>query len=412
MDFYRERGIPEAIPSVTSTRARTCISDTGVTKAVWSAFTACGRTWVVESWRDILPNIWHSAFNNAPHDHRFFEVTEETKGSRLNQRYFVLENRHLVSFAVQPFVISRHDLTVGWSRRLRRLLGSFRQRWPHFLTARILTVGNPAGESRIDRKQTWVPRALYDALMQFSRDASINLILLGNFPAEDRSMLTTFTSRGFVRLPALPSTRLAIGLRTFDDLVAQQLSKMHRRNLWRAWRAISLKAPVTMEMPEEIGGVVDEIFRLHERLCAHAKLSFNALSREYLLALAERLTEKVRCFVWRQGGEMVAFKFCLVHGDVLYDLDTAFDHENALDSQLYFLVLRDLHEWCARRGIRTYQNGPFNYNPKLQLGFELVPQDRYVRGNWWLRLVAGRTLNPVPSIPVLKNFSNYEALFI
>ena len=391
------------------------VAEAGVIKAVWSAATAFGRAWVTESWRNVSPGVWRSALNDAACDHRFFEVIERAMRRQFEQRYFVLENRHEGRFAVQPFFLVRQDLAAGLPARARRLFEPWRRRWPHLLTARVLMVGNPAGEGRVDGNQPWVPRALYDALTAFSRHAGVALMLLKDFPAEYRPSFRAFTERGFVRMPGLPSARLPLDFIRFDDFVAQRLSKSYRKSLRRKWRAISRQPPVTMALVDDLRAVIDDIFPLHLQVYARAERRFEALTPEYLLGLQERLPDKVRCFVWRQRGKVVAFNLCLVHGQTLYDLDVGFDYEVALDLHLYFLTWRDVVEWCLRHGIRIYEGGPLNYDPKLHLGFELVPQDVYLRHAWrplgpLLRLAA-RWLGPVPHEPLLKRFSNYSALF-
>lgn len=296
----------------------------------------------------ISPAVWRAAFNDAPCDHRFFEVIERAMHRQFDQRYFVLENREETRIAVQPFFLVRQDLATGLPRRVRSLIDPWRKCWPHLLTARILMVGNPAGEGR------------------------------------------------------------------FEDYVAERLGKTHRKSLRRKWRAISRQPPVTMALAD-VRAVIDDIFPLHLQVYARAKRTFEALTPEYLLGLQERMPDKVRCFVWRQRDKVVAFNLCLVHGETLYDLDVGFNYEVAFDLHLYFLTWRDVVDWCLRHGIRTYHGGPLNYDPKLHLRFELVPQDLYVRHAWrplgpLLRLAA-RLLGPVPHEPLLKRFPNYPALF-
>ena len=391
------------------------VADGGVAKAVWSAVTPCGRAWVTHSWREVSPAVWRAAFNDAPYDHRFFEVIERAMRRQFEQRYFVLEDRQEGRFAVQPFFMVRQDLAAGLPARARRLLEPWRKRWPHLLTAPILMVGNPAGEGRIDGDQPWVPRALCEALIAFSQHAGVALTLLKDFPAEYRPPFRAFTERGFVRLPGLPSARLSLDFTGFEAFVAQRLSKSYRKSLRRKWRAISRRPPVTMTLVDDARAVIDDVFPLHLQVYARAERTFEALTPEYLLGLQERLPDKVRCFVWRQRGKVVAFNLCLVHGETLYDLDVGFDYEVALDLHLYFSTWRDVVEWCLRQGIRTYHGGPLSYDPKLHLGFELVPQDLYVRHAWGplgpLLRVAARWLGPVPHEPLLKRFSNYSALF-
>jgi hypothetical protein len=86
----------------------------------------------------------------------------------------------------------------------------------------------------------------------------------------------------------------------------------------------------------------------------------------------------------------------------------------ALDLHLYYIVKRDVIDWACRNGVRRYASGPLNYEPKLRLGFKLLPMDLYLWhrnrvGNEILRRAA-RWLTPVRHEPLLKEFPNADEL--
>jgi hypothetical protein len=95
------------------------VAGVGTARAVWSAAIACGRAWVMESWRDVSPEVWRSAFHDAAHDHRFFEVIERALRKQFDPRYFVLENRPEGRFAGATLFPG----APGFERRLTRQCG-------------------------------------------------------------------------------------------------------------------------------------------------------------------------------------------------------------------------------------------------------------------------------------------------
>ena len=74
----------------------------------------------------------------------------------------------------------------------------------------------------------------------------------------------------------------------------------------------------------------------------------------------------------------MAFAFCMVHGDTIYDNDIGLDYDVAHDLHLYHVTFRDLVNWATARELHCYRSSPFNYHPKLRLRMELVPLDLYV----------------------------------
>ena len=126
------------------------------------------------------------------------------------------------------------------------------------------------------------------------------------------------------------------------------------------------------------------------------------------------MPERVRFFVWRLNGKIVAFSLCLVCGETLHDECLGLDYEVALKLHLYFYTLRDVLSWAMANGIRYYSSGPLNYDPKLHLGHRLLPLDLYVlHTTSWLNPIfhlAVKYLEPTRHDPILRKFPNADAL--
>ena len=135
---------------------------------------------------------------------------------------------------------------------------------------------------------------------------------------------------------------------------------------------------------------------------------------EDLRAVAQRMPDRARFFIWRQNSKIVAFSFCLVCGDAIYDECIGLDYSVALDVHLYFYTLRDIISWSLQQGLKYYHSNPLNYEPKLHLDCELVPLDLYVMHtnpllNPIFRGVI-KYLGPTRHDPVLQRFPNANQL--
>jgi predicted N-acyltransferase len=126
------------------------------------------------------------------------------------------------------------------------------------------------------------------------------------------------------------------------------------------------------------------------------------------------MPDRVRFFIWRLEGKIIAFSCCLVHDGKLYDECLGLDYKVALDLHLYFYTLRDVLTWAMEQGLDEYVSGPLNYDPKLHLGCELMPLDLYVMHtaaflNPIFRRVV-KYLEPTRHDPVLRRFPNAHEL--
>ena len=208
----------------------------------------------------------------------------------------------------------------------------------------------------------------------------------------------------------MPATRLALDFASFDDYLARRLSHAMRKNLRRKFKALAAARTARDDGRQRPRRARRRSARLYLQVFARSPLQFEKLTRDFLLRLGARMPERVRFFLWRQDGRLVAFSLCLVHDGVLYDEYLGLDYRVALDLHLYFVTFRDVLTWALAQGLTTYCSTPLNYDPKLHLGFDLAPLDLYVAHpspvlNALLRRVLP-LLQPTRGEPALRHFEN------
>ena len=102
----------------------------------------------------------------------------------------------------------------------------------------------------------------------------------------------------------------------------------------------------------------------------------------------------------------MAFSFCTIWNETLYDNDIGLDYAVAYDLNLYYVTFRDLLNWALANGLRRYASAPFNYDPKLRLRLQLQPVDIYVKHTSpWLNpliKVLALRFGPARTDPVLR----------
>jgi len=360
---------------------------------------------------------WPRAFRNKCKDHRYYEIVEETLEGDFEHHYLLLEDQAGTIRAIQPAFLVRQNLIEGMPGKIRSVVDAIRKVFPRFLTMRVLMVGCAAGTGDLgacDKSdEAWTAQALRASLRTYARQNKASLVILKDFPANYRSALETFPSNGYARIPSMPMTRLALGYKNWDEYF-RTLSKATRKDLRRKFRKAERASKIEMQPASDIGPFIDEIYPLYLAVHERSPLKFETLTKDYFLSIAQRMPERARFFVWRQSGKIVAFSFCLVCGDTIYDECIGLDYSVALDLHLYFYTLRDIISWALQQGLKYYYSNPLNYEPKLHLDWELVPLDLYVRHTSALLNPAFRRvikyLGPTRHDPVLRRFPNADQL--
>jgi hypothetical protein len=360
---------------------------------------------------------WRGALHNKCKDHRYYEIVEETVEGDFDYRYLLVKDGSGKTRAIQPVFFVRQNLIEGVPGKFSSIVDRIRKVLPRFLTMRVLMVGCAAGTGDLsacdETDEAWVANALQATLSTYARHNKASLIVLKDFSATYRSKLETFLLNGYARIPSMPMTRLPLPYKDWDEYF-RTLSKATRKDLRRKFRKAEQAPKIEMEVVSDIAALVDEIYPLYLAVHERSPLKFETLTKDYFRTIGQRMPERARFFIWRQLGKIVAFSFCLVCDDKIYDECIGLDYSVALDLHLYFYTLRDLLSWALEQGLKYYYSNPLNYEPKLHLDCELVPLDLYVMHTSPLlnpifrRLI--KYLGPTRHDPVLQRFPNSDQL--
>ena len=376
-----------------------------------------GRARIVTLQELKASEAWPRAFEGKYKDHRYYEMLEGTLANDFEFRYVVLEDELKVIRGAQPIFFVQQNLVEGVPGAIRSVVDLIRKAFPRFLTMRVLMVGCAAGEGQLGtctpQDETWMTKALHAFLKIYAKQNKASLIVLKDFSATYRPVLETFASNGYVRVPSMPMTRLSLKHANFNDYLGT-LGYITRKSLRRKFRKTERAAKIEMEIVTDIAPYVDAIFPLYLQVHERSPMKFENLTRDYFRSLSRLMPDRVRFFIWRQEGKLIAFSCCLVHEGKIYDECLGLDYSVALDLHLYFYTLRDVLTWGMQQGLDEYVSGPLNYDPKLHLGCALMPLDLYVRHTTPLLNPifsrAVKLLEPTRHDPVLRKFPNAHEL--
>lgn len=355
--------------------------------------------------------LWLEAFGDQAKDVAYYQLLERTMSRGFLYRYLVLSLPNEKPFALQPLILVDQDLSLSLGPAAVRALAFGRRFFPRLLRARMLLAGCLVGNGHLGVipgfSRTNAVAFLADALEKCAEIERVQFVTIKDFPAETRAEMAPLADAGYTRLDGFPPLKLALDFDSFEDYLNARLSRTTRKGLRRKFRAVTqAEPPITLEVRNDCRAVIDEIYPLYLAVAQRSEIQFEVFTREYFLETSLTMPDRNRFFIWRQNGKAIAFSYCAVWGDTIFDHDLGLDYAVAHDLHLYYLSFRDILEWALRHGYRTYRTSPFNYDPKMRLRLELEPVDLFVRHrvallNFLLRRYAPR-FSPVQSDPVLR----------
>jgi hypothetical protein len=362
---------------------------------------------------DIDPEIWRATFGTDYKNFEYYRLIEDTVQTGFTYRYLVLFDLEERPIALQPLIIADQDLAMAISGRVGRAIESIRARLPLFLYSRMLMAGCLVGDGKFGILPgvdlSFASHLLAEALQQFARSEAISLVTIKDFSPSLRSNLRPLVRGGYTRVDGFPSLHLDLNFSSVEDYMRQCLSRVTRKNFKRKLKKTAAVIPrIELEVRNDCSEMIDEIYPLYLNVAQRSDVTFEVFTKEYFLEASRRMPERVRYFVWRQNGKTIAFSFCTIWGDTIYDNEIGLNYAVAHELNLYYLTFHDTLDWALRNHLRFYETGPFDYQVKLHLGLCPDRLDLYIRHrspviNLLLKFVAP-VFAPAKSDPALRKY--------
>jgi hypothetical protein len=352
--------------------------------AIASFEIATGTAHVFAHAADVEQDIWRAAFAGQHKDFGYYQLLEETMRDHFTYRYLLLTRQNGEAMALQPLIIATQDLLTSAGAFATGVVTNIRSKWPAFFRSRMLMAGCLVGEGHLGvvppNKPAEAARAVAEALDEFARSERVSLVIFKDFPAASRTAMASLGQCGYTRLDGFPALKLPLDFASFDDYLDTHLSKVTRKGIRRKLRKADAASPaLQLEVLTDAETTIDEIYPLYRRVAERSDVTFEVFTREYFLEAARQMPGRFRYFIWRQDGRAVAFSFCTLWRDTIYDNDIGLDYSVAHDLHLYYVTFRDIITWALRNRLTRYCSAPFNYDPKLHLRLKPMPVDIYVR---------------------------------
>lgn len=328
---------------------------------------------------EVEPSAWNAVVgaDDVQASHEFVSVCQRAAvENALYRHVMVYRDEELVAIAS----LSRMDvhvdlLTTGfaraavrWARRLR----------PSFLVLPVAFCGLPLsfGQSCLrlapQADRAGVLALLARALEQFAVESQAELLCFKEYEPVERASLSPLSSAGYFRAPSLPSCRLAIQWRSFDEYLGA-LRAGYRRQV-RASLRVQAARGLSSRVVTDFGPDCGAIYRLYEQVMDRAQFQLERLNLAFFEELNARLGEKSGAILLERDGRLVAAAVLLFAPHLVTFLLAGIDETENRECAAYPNLVTAVVAEAIRRGATQLEMGQTSYDLKLRLG--AVPSDR------------------------------------
>ena len=376
------------------------------------------RLSIVKEVREIPRQEWDGVFPcDIIEGYDYYKTLDESNLPDFSMHYAVVyENDRAASIA--PFFTTEFSFDTTLQGNLKQVILYLQKMFPGFLKMKMLFIGSPFTEEGIiglrgDCNKEHVLRFFLAKMLHFCNTEKIGVITFYNLPANYSYTLDFLKRNNFAQMEAFPLARLTIKERSLEEYI-QSLGKSTRKDIRRKLRNAYTNAEIKIEERNNLDGLLDRAYQLYLNNLNSGDVSFEKLTPEYFAKISENMPGTVKYFVTWVNGKMAAFNMCFVKDGFTKDKYIGFDYDVAYKYNLYFVTWCHNIDWCIRRGIRYYQPGTCDYDPKIRLGSDLVPL--YISSRL-INPVINHLTAPVMKLieprrfdPVLNNLSKYKKI--
>lgn len=374
------------------------------------------RLHMVKEVSNIPRHEWDSIFpSSIIENYGYYKTLDESNLPAFSTHYAIVRENERAD-CIAPFFTTEFSFDTTIQGPLKRVILSLQKRFPRFLRLKMLFMGSPLTEEGVigiregcDKEK--ILRFLLAGMLNFCNTEKITVITFYNLTSADSYILDFLRRHKFARMEAFPLARLTIKEHSLEEYI-QNLGKSTRKDIRRKLRNSYGSADIRIEEHDKLNGMLDRVYELYLNNLNDSDVSFEKLTPEYFAGLPDNMPGAVKFFITWVNDKMAAFNLCFVKNDFCIDKYIGFDYDVAYKYSLYFITWCHNIDWCIKHGIRYYQPGTCDYEPKIRLGSDLVPL--YISSRL-INPVANHLTAPVMRFiepkrfdPILRNLSKYE----
>lgn len=320
--------------------------------------------------RQIDAGVWERLITDRPEDHAYFVGCENAHHGGLETAARAVRRGDEI-VAVCPTFTTRFDVPLAGFT----------------VPVAISGIGSPFTDA--------CPIGLASHLSEPERDAALAALLLAPPSQSVRQGLPMIVVKdvteemdqwlepharrlGFARVPTLPRSEFTVDFTSIEQYLGG-LARSDRKYLKHAAKRAG---DVTVERIEQPGALQRELHTLYCEQQQRADVDsgiFDAIAPDLFATIAQEKPLNTQLFLYRVGGELAGFAFCIFDERSLAAKYVGFRQPLGKEHKLYFLNWMEILRFCLERGIGAIHVGQNSYPTKTMLGCTLRPNWIYYR---------------------------------
>ena len=328
---------------------------------------------ITDSLKNIPQEDWDNLFGKDLIESYGYQKTLEESGLQEFSFRYLLARRSYSLNAIIPFFITEFPLTTLIDGCIHKIANKFKSisRLKLLFVGSITTEELYFGISKEENLGLLMDGAL-EKISRLCKEEKIAGVVLYNLSGRHKALAEYLKEKGFIEMESLPGTIIEIKAPSIEEYI-KTLSRNTRKDLKKKLRRSSEQAQLVTVIREDIGDIVDEVYKLYMNNFDESSVHFEVLTPEFFRRIFQNMPGRVKLFVTYDKDKIVAFNLCLIRGNFCIDKFIGLDSELALKYHLYFTTLYHNLDWCIKNGIRFYQPGATDYHPKMRFGAKLIP---------------------------------------
>ena len=332
---------------------------------------------IFDKTREITRDQWNEIFSSDMIEgYDYYCALDESNLENFSLHHAAIFRNNRIC-CIAPFFITPFSFDTTLQGKPKKLISAIRRKFPKFLQLKILFFGSPLTEHGIfGFSKDCDPKGVLDFLNQeisrFCRMEKIRIITCNNLTGEEMPLIENLKKLGYGVMESFPIARVEIKGNSLEEYFSS-LGKNTRKDMKRKLKNAYSTGEIRIEERSSISGLEKEAYQLYLNNFNRADVAFEKLTIEYFAKVAEFMPDVTKFFIIWRGNKMVAINLCFIKGDTCIDKYFGLDYEVAYQYSLYFVSWCHNIEWCIKQGIRYYQSGTGDYEPKLRLGSTLHP---------------------------------------
>jgi predicted N-acyltransferase len=347
------------------------------------------RVRVTDKISEIPATDWHGVFPDVLENYDLFKTVEESGITQFSFFHVMVYDRKKPVGAATCFLVD-YSLDTSINGPIRRITNSIKKLKPNIFSIKALVCGTPMTPGRIglvgDRDAVF--RVMLRKIEHLAKKKKASIVAFKDFDRSFAGILDPLQRAGFTKFDSLPNTELTVRFKNFEDYL-KTLSGATRYDLRRKFKKVDGRIDIDMKVVDSLApDELKDVYKMYLDIVTRNDMNFELLPEAFFRDVSKNMPGRAKFFLWRIDSKIAAFLFALVSKERFIDYFVGFDYSVAYRYHLYFLKFRDALSWCIKHKISLYEMGITAYEPKLRLGFDLVPLYIYAK-------LRNRMLRPV-----------------